>query len=154
MEVIDMDREAWVEYEGNVGIVYPDGITYGKHVTVYGVTIPKVDWPIYIITLAVDDIKWFFGVDNLGFSALKSLRRELESYGLQIKCNGSAENAYPFGLGVDMGGGFYVHLRTIGQQPWDDEPIHIFDCIDTLNFVSIAKQEAFHEQWIRSINEL
>jgi hypothetical protein len=64
--------------------------------------------------------------DNF-FTALLSMRRELELENLQMACNGAAENVYPSRMQLDMGSGRKAYKLTYGQQAIMKDVVDIFE---------------------------
>lgn len=85
------------------------------------------------------------------FSALVSIRKELEQENLQIACNGSAKNVYPSRMQLTMGYGRKAYRLFIGQQDEIGNVVDIFDCENDLEFVTVEEQSNFYAQWIKSI---
>lgn len=84
------------------------------------------------------------------FYALTELRRKLEKEGIQILCNGAAENVYPSGMILGMGVGRKAYKMEIGKKALMKDLIDIFDYDEELKCVSINKQEEFYNRWFKS----
>jgi hypothetical protein len=82
------------------------------------------------------------------FNALLELRKELEKRSIQIMCNGAAENVYPSPMQLSMGVGRIAYKQYLGQQARKSDIVDIFDCDNSLNFVSIEAQLRFHNDWL------
>ncbi len=85
------------------------------------------------------------------FDALLILRKELEKRGIQILCNGAAENIYPSPMQLSMGTGRVAYKQNLGQQARTKDIVDIFEYDKSLNFVNIEAQLEFHNRWIKSI---
>lgn len=83
------------------------------------------------------------------FKALRSLRRELDRFGILIGLNGARPNAWASGMQADMGDGRAVYLCEMGSsgrppsaQTLDPAPLEVVG--------SVADQDGFHAAWLRS----
>lgn len=85
------------------------------------------------------------------FLALRALRMLLEKEGIQLICNGAAENVYPSRMQLDMGTGRKAYRIIFGQQAKLSDVVDIFELDDTLHFVSVCEQDEFYDNWISSI---
>lgn len=85
------------------------------------------------------------------FETLEKLRQDLEEKNIQIICNGSALNVYPSPMALSMGSGRLAYKLSIGKQALSEDLVDIFDCNETLNFVSILEQRNFYENWLKSL---
>ena len=92
-------------------------------------------------------------MDNNFFEALQALREEFENRNIQIICNGAAKNVYPSPMQMTMGSGRTAYLLKLGQQAKSADIVDIFDCIDTLTFVSVKEQKIFYSDWIKSLTK-
>lgn len=90
---------------------------------------------------------------NNFFEALQAIREELEINKIQIICNGAAKNVYPSPMQMSMGCGRMAYLLKTGQQAKSADIVDIFNCIDTLTFVSVKEQKIFYRDWIKSISK-
>ncbi|WP_208615661.1 hypothetical protein [Gottfriedia luciferensis] len=88
--------------------------------------------------------------DNF-FEALEKLRQDLEEENIQIICNGSALNVYPYPMALSMGSGRLAYKLSFGKQALLKDLVDIFDCDNTLNFVSILEQRNFYNDWLNSL---
>lgn len=84
------------------------------------------------------------------FSAFKRLRgncfREVT-----FCCNGGRRNFVQSGM-MQQGGGFYGYLVTLGERSSQDETGFIFDYCTPELVVSVEEQDAFRDEWFRSLS--
>lgn len=87
--------------------------------------------------------------DNF-FLTLSLLRKEFEKNNLQILCNGSAENVCPSPMQINSTKAY--RLRH-GAPALMSDIVGIFDYDESLEFVSVEKQELFYKDWLKSLKE-
>lgn len=81
------------------------------------------------------------------FEALVVVRRQLESIGCLLAVQGSRLDAYPSGMGRDMGGGRRIYVMTMGR------PADAADLVDTLaeadpsQLATVEEQERYFDEW-------
>lgn len=85
------------------------------------------------------------------WSALCSIRRELEAEGILIKCNGSSKDVWPSGMSIDMSAGEKAYRLELGQQPTVKNIVSIFESGTDIFPVTLDEQEAFFNQWAKSV---
>lgn len=86
------------------------------------------------------------------FDALILIRRELEHDGLVPRCYGASRNVYPSSMSRQMGGGGVRAYRLdLGQQGRIKDLVNIFEDGPDVELVSPDDQEAYYEEWLRSI---
>jgi hypothetical protein len=85
------------------------------------------------------------------FSALRSIRVELEKEGLKINCYGGSKNVYPTPMSLDMGAGANAFRWKLGEQPTAKDIVWIFDSGPDVIPATVEEQNAFFEQWTKSI---
>ena len=85
------------------------------------------------------------------FEALEKFRQDLEEKNIQIIFNGSALNVYPSPMALSMGSGQLAYKLNFGKQALTKDLVEIFDCDETLTFVSILEQRKFYEDWLKSL---
>ncbi|MFB7142815.1 hypothetical protein ACFCYN_24790 [Gottfriedia sp. NPDC056225] len=85
------------------------------------------------------------------FEALEKFRLYLEEKSIQILCNGSALNVYPSPMTQSMGSGRLAYKLSFGKQALYEDLVDIFDCDDTLNFVTILEQRNYYKNWLKSL---
>jgi len=84
------------------------------------------------------------------FHALLELRRRLEPKGMMLVCYGASENVFPSGMAVNMGNGGKAYRLTLGRPALMADLVDIFDTGPDVVPVSVEKQEAFFQTWLRS----
>jgi hypothetical protein len=84
------------------------------------------------------------------FEALCSIRKELEQLDIIPDCYGAAINCFPSSMGRSMSDAMVVHYLEIGKR---GGPLkHLFETSSDLALSTVAEQEAFYEQWLKSLN--
>jgi hypothetical protein len=81
------------------------------------------------------------------FGCLMNLRREVESVGGRLCCNGARLDAWSSGMLRDMGSGFGCYLLDgvpHGQQP---PMVHTLDPTDPDKAVTVEDQIAWYQRW-------
>lgn len=89
-------------------------------------------------------------VDLDCFSAFQHLRRTFFR-DVIFCCNGARRNFVQSGM-MQQGGGFYGYLVTLGERSNQDETGFIFDYCTPQLVVSVEEQDAFREEWFRSLS--
>lgn len=84
------------------------------------------------------------------FYALCELREKLAEQGLAPCCYGAAENVYPSGMSISMGGGRKAYQLTIGKPARMEDLVDIFESELGLVPVSIEQQRAFFDRWLET----
>jgi hypothetical protein len=85
------------------------------------------------------------------FEALCTIRKELETNGLRPHCCGASRNVFPSGMSRDMGAGIRAYQMRMGSPTKMEDLVFIFDSGVDVEAVSVAEQEAYHKQWIKSL---
>ncbi len=91
-----------------------------------------------------------FSGDDL-FDALIALRTELEGTGAQLLCAGARLDVFPSGMSRSMGGGRKAYATRPGAPALVTDLVDIFDYAGPEIVGSVAQQEAFHQEWVRSL---
>ena len=86
------------------------------------------------------------------WDALIKLRLQLEKENILIKCFGSCENVYPSAMALDMGNGQLAYKMKL-KEPIKSKNalVDIFAYDDSIIPVTVAVQEAFYNDWIKSL---
>lgn len=87
------------------------------------------------------------------FEALIRLRAKLESENIWLFCNGAVENVYPSAMARSMGGGLKAYNLTLGQQAKTEDLVPIFEANLGLPPSPVLKQQAFYQEWIKSLKK-
>ena len=82
------------------------------------------------------------------FEGLLELRRQVESTGVAVCCNGSRRNAWASGMARQMGGGWIVYLLEEGQPA--TQRANTFDAAPPEDVVQVADQVAWVNAWFPS----
>ena len=93
----------------------------------------------------------FVGSEWNYFHALCEIRRQLEETGWRPVCYGSSRNVYPSRMCCDMGQGLHAYRMTMGRPAVLEDLVGIFDSGPDVLPVSVEEQEAFREDWLRSL---
>lgn len=102
--------------------------------------------PALHLTSPLGDVLTGSGED--WFDALQQVRRQLEQRSLRAACVGARTNAYPSGMLRDMSLGLTVYLLQPGKAAW--RRAYIFDPADVAHCGTVADQDAFYAQWLKS----
>src|ERR1041384_1142972 len=85
------------------------------------------------------------------FHSLQEIRRELDERKILLNCYGASRNVRPSGMSISMGGGVKAYKLTLGTKPApSDDIVDIFETGVDLQPVTVAQQEKFFEEWLRS----
>ncbi|MEK6288508.1 MAG: hypothetical protein AABO57_22555 [Acidobacteriota bacterium] len=90
-------------------------------------------------------------VDGDFFSAMRSIRRELEKEGMVLNCYGGSKNVYPSPMSQDMGSGWKAYRLTIGRAARLEDLVSIFEVGPDVVPSSVEEQEAFFKSWAQSL---
>ena len=85
------------------------------------------------------------------FECLLRLRAELEPLGYRTLVNGARRNAWPSGMGRDMGGGRLAYLLVLGQHDQKPALVDIFEAADEADLSVVEDQRAFFDSWIAEV---
>ena len=85
------------------------------------------------------------------FSALCSIRTDLEAAGLMPRCYGSSRNVHPSGMSRGMGTGERAYRLYPGQRGRASDVVDIFDDGPDVDPVSVQMQEAYYRAWLESL---
>lgn len=110
------------------------------------------DEDVVMIEITVDEQKFSSKNDNF-FLALQDMRIELERNRIQIICNGAARNIYPSAMQMSMGVGRKAYKLYKGQQARMVDVVDIFECDESLDFVSVEQQSKFYGEWIMGFSK-
>ena len=86
------------------------------------------------------------------FSALCSIRRELEKENLMIACYGASKNVYPSPMLRSMGYGDKAYKLTMGKPARQEDIVSLFDSDKDVFPTTVDEQEKFYEEWLRSLS--
>jgi hypothetical protein len=89
--------------------------------------------------------------DNDFFSAMCSIRRELEKDRLLLNCYGASRDVYPSPLSQDMGSGWKAHKLQIGRPAREEDAVSIFDVGPDVIPALVDEQEEFYREWLNSL---
>ena len=88
------------------------------------------------------------------FSAMLTIRRELEREGIFLNCYGASRNVYPPPLSQDMGHGWKAHKLQMGLAARQQDLVSIFDTGPDVVPSTIDEQKHYHEQWLKSLLDI
>jgi hypothetical protein len=90
------------------------------------------------------------------FECLIIIWIELEKYGYKPLCNGARCDTYPLPDDIDVLGGVYVHILTLGKlpDPEDRDRVQTLDYAESHLITSIAEQRKNYESWLDSIKSI
>lgn len=102
------------------------------------------------IVLLFNGAKYVAESENY-FAALISIRKQVESNGILLMCNGTAKNIYPSPMSLSMGTGRKAYITRMGQQAFNKDLVDIFDYVEGFEHCSIQEQEEYHRSWLESL---
>jgi hypothetical protein len=87
------------------------------------------------------------GVGHDLFSALVAVRRDLDTLGWLLACNGSRRDVYPSQMGRQASRGRLAYLLTLPRTTRRPEVLDIFDVADERTVSSVDDQRAWFDAW-------
>jgi hypothetical protein len=84
------------------------------------------------------------------FSALCTVRGQLETAGWRPFCYGASRNCFPSAMARDMGQGLKVYRTELGSRE-ASKLVGLFDATSDVEPVSVEEQRAFRDEWFQSI---
>jgi hypothetical protein len=85
------------------------------------------------------------------FEAMCQIRNELEAGGWRPVCYGSSQTVYPSGMCRNMGRGLKAYRLHLGRPAANIDLVSIFDTGPDVEPSSVAEQQEFWEEWLRSV---
>jgi hypothetical protein len=85
------------------------------------------------------------------FEALISIRKQLEPEGIRVLCHGCSRDVFPSPMIGSMGYGEKAYRLEIGRPARSADIVSIFDTAPGVNPATVAEQEQFYREWLRSI---
>lgn len=82
------------------------------------------------------------------FACLMDLRRQVESMGIRLCCNGSRRDAWSSGMQRDMGEGLVVYLLSEVPKGVRAPQVPTLDPIEPSLAVAVGEQEAWYQEWL------
>jgi len=80
------------------------------------------------------------------------IRRSLEQSSWHLLCYGASKNVYPSGMSRGMGSrGHMAYKLQFGQQARMADLVNIFDTGPDVQPASVAEQQEYFEEWLRSL---
>jgi hypothetical protein len=83
------------------------------------------------------------------FEALVLIRRQLEPLGWFVAVQGSRLDAYPSGMGRDMGRGTRIYVMRPGQQARIEDLVDTMAPADLELLATVADQGEYWNRWLR-----
>lgn len=120
----------------------------GDHINAVFAYDDLVDPPTLILRFAGKEIT---ACEYDLFEAFCTIRKQLESVGLQPLCYGASRNVFPSRMSRDMGEGLKAYQLTAGIPAKTKDLIFIFDSGPDMDPASVAEQEAYYTQWLESL---
>lgn len=87
------------------------------------------------------------------FSAMASIRAELEREGWRLWNYGSSKNVFPSPMSRSMGGGTKAYRLKSGEPAKASDLVSIFDSGPDIIPSTVAEQEAFYQAWLESLRK-
>jgi hypothetical protein len=91
------------------------------------------------------------GVDWNYFAALCRVREQLTTIGLAPRCYGACRNLVLSSMCFDMALGRKGYLARLGQRTRLSDLVSIFASAPDMDLTSVAEQEEFKREWLRSL---
>lgn len=85
------------------------------------------------------------------FEAFCTIRKQLESAGLQPLCYGASRDVFPSRMSRDMGEGLKAYRLRAGNPARTKDLVSIFDSGPDIDPASVAEQETYYAQWLKSL---
>lgn len=86
------------------------------------------------------------------WECLLEIRGACEPLGVRICINGCRSDCYPSGMGIQMGGGRQVIIRTMGEQVTDlAAVVETFAPAELSQVGTVNEQEAYYRAWLSSL---
>ncbi|MCX6118115.1 MAG: hypothetical protein NT027_11280 [Proteobacteria bacterium] len=85
------------------------------------------------------------------FEALTEVRKSLEVLELKPVCLGARKDVYPSPMILHMGDGDKAYRMKMGQQALMEHLVSIFDPDPDRSPSSVAEQEAYYQEWLKSL---
>ena len=85
------------------------------------------------------------------FEALAQVRLQLEKEHLMPYCYGASLNVFPAGISRWIGLGLKPYRLTKGKLASSDDMVHIFASGPDVVPVTVARQNEFFQEWLKSI---
>lgn len=107
------------------------------------------------VQLSLDvDGEIFMATSERGFFfALQKLRKQLEAEGKLLAIMGSCRNVYPSPMMSDMGDGIFAYRLTPKRQALRKDVVNIFDPCERNQISTVAEQDAFYTNWLKSLGD-
>ena len=102
------------------------------------------------LAVSVGDVNFVRDGDEF-FTALCDVRDDLETLGLVPQCYGASRNVYPSGMSREMGVCEKAYRLVPGIPGQMADLVNIFDDGPDVDPVSVSVQQAFFEDWTRSL---
>jgi len=87
------------------------------------------------------------------FSALVSLRENLDQIGVRLLCMGARLDVYPSGMSRNMGGARKAYINKLGAPALNSDLVDIFDYTTPETVGSVVDQTTFHKKWMESLRQ-
>jgi len=85
------------------------------------------------------------------FSALATLREDLEAKGILLVCYGASKNVYPSPMSRSMGYGERAYRLKLGRRARSEDLVSIFESGPDVVPATLEEQEAYYEEWLNSL---
>jgi hypothetical protein len=85
------------------------------------------------------------------FSALNSIRKDLEKEGLIPEVYGASLHVYPSPMSRSMGAGEKAYKLTVGKQALTKDIVSIFETGPDVVPATLEQQERFYREWLASL---
>jgi hypothetical protein len=102
--------------------------------------------PPWSLRIELPGGRTFTAEDKTLFAALRALRRQLESEGLLLCCQGCMPNVWPSGMSSQMAGGRHAYRLHPGRRSTPEDLVDILDPADCAEVVTVDEQRASVER--------
>lgn len=85
------------------------------------------------------------------FDCLEGVRLALESLSILLLCNGARIDSYPTQADRQTDYGRNIHIAELGKPTTEESSVDIFADAPIDKVGSVAAQQAYHEEWLRSL---
>lgn len=87
------------------------------------------------------------------FDCLKAIRLVLEGRAIVLLCNGARIDSYPTQADRQTDYGKTIHIAELGKPTTEEFSVDIFADAPIDKVGSVAAQQAYHEEWLRSLDQ-
>jgi hypothetical protein len=142
--------EIMSDVDANIGVRYKNGSTGSVRVIGTERTEGESDG-IDLKFIFDSGLEQSFFSEISVFDALRRARLEFDVAGIMLLCSGSARDVYPSPMQQAMGLNTLAYRNSIGSQAKSADIVDIFASENDANCVTVSEQDAFHQEWLKSL---